>query len=240
MRGRKSVAVVALGLALAGCVGAPTGGDPHDPYEATNWRIFALNQDLDRMFLLRTARTYNAVVPEFGRERVHDLLAELDLPVTFTNDLLQGEPKRAAQSFARFGVNATLGLGGLFDPATAHFGMPDHAEDFGQTLGVWGASGDPYLVLPVLGSSSPRDVLGLAVDVAADPLNWIRFKQHLWWQAGRQYMKLLDLRARNIDTLAEIERSSVDYYASTRSLYRQYRASAIRNGAADTENLPDF
>jgi len=105
---------------------------------------------------------------------------------------------------------------------------------------VWGVGGDPYLVLPVLGSNSPRDLTGMAVDIAADPLNWIRFKQHIWWLTGRQYFKLLDLRARNIDTLADIERSSVDYYASTRSLYRQYRANEIRNGKPDTKDLPDF
>jgi phospholipid-binding lipoprotein MlaA len=78
------------------------------------------------------------------------------------------------------------------------------------------------------------------VDVALDPLTWISFKQHIWWLAGRQYFKILDARARNMDTLAGIERSSVDFYAATRSLYRQHRASEIRNGRPDVEELPEF
>jgi phospholipid-binding lipoprotein MlaA len=171
---------------------------------------------------------------------LHDLLVNLDLPITFSNDLLQGEPTRASQTLLRFMVNATVGVGGLFDPATAHFKMPYHAEDFGQTLGVWGVSGDPYLMLPVLGPSSPRDTVGRVGDIAMDPLTWIEFKQHIWWMGGRQYMKVLDARARNIDTLEGLERDSLDFYATTRSAYRQYRANEIRNGKADTEDLPDF
>ena len=241
MRGGLAFLAV-LGLFVAGCAATPTGQstDASDPYEAMNRRVFALNQEFDRMFLLRTARIYNAVVPAFGRERVHDLLENLDLPVTFANDALQGETARASQTFGRFAVNATIGLGGLFDPATAEFDMPDHSEDFGQTLGVWGLGPDPYLMLPMLGPSSPRDALGRMADIAGDPLMWISFKQHVWWLSGRLYFKLLDTRARNIESLEDIERSSVDFYASTRSLYRQYRANEIRNGRPDTRNLPDF
>lgn len=234
--------LMALGLCLAGCAGAPAsqGPDPGDPYEAANRKVFALNQDLDRMFLKRTAEAYNGIVPQFGRDRIHDVLENLDLPVTFANDVLQAEPKRALQTLTRFTVNSTMGLGGLFDPATEKFAMPNHGEDFGQTLGVWGVDGDPYLMVPVLGPSSPRDSAGRVVDVGLDPLTWLRFKQHIWWLAGRQYVKIVDLRARNIDTLADIERSSVDLYATVRSLYRQNRASEIRNGKPDTQDLPDF
>ena len=242
MRNLRLALAMASGLALAGCAGAPGGpnpGDPGDPGEAGNRKIFSTNQMLDRVFLARTARTYNSYVPGFVRERVHDLIVNLDLPDTFANDVLQGETRRAGQTLSRLAVNATIGLGGLFDPATK-FGMPFHDEDFGQTLAVWGMSRDPYIVLPVLGPSSPRDTIGLLVDVGADPLNFIHFKQHLWWQAGREYMKVLDLRARNMDTLDDIERNSVDYYASMRSLYRQHRDSEVRNGKADVEKLPDF
>ncbi len=232
---------MALGLVLAGCAGTPLGrSDSEDPDEAANRTVFSANQALDRMFLARTARTYNAYVPGFVRDRVHDLIVNLDLPGTFANDVLQGEPKRAAQTLARLSVNATIGLGGLFDPATKRFGMPGHAEDFGQTLAVWGVGRDPYIVLPVLWPSSPRDTIGLMVDVGADPLNFIPFKQHIWWQAGREYVKVLDLRARNLGTLDDIERNSVDYYASMRSLYRQHRDAEVRNGKEDTGNLPDF
>jgi len=231
-----------LGLCLAGCVSAPAdrSSDPGDPHEATNRRIFAFDQMLDRTFLLPTARNYNKFVPEFGRDRIHDVLENLDLPVTFANDVLQGEAKRAGQTLVRFTVNSTLGLGGLFDPATTNFRLPDHAEDFGQTLGVWGVGGDPYVMLPGLGPSSTRDIAGRIGDIALDPMTWITFKQHIWWWAGRQYFKVLDARARNIDTLEGIERSSVDFYAATRSLYRQYRSNEIRNGQPDKQELPDL
>ena len=232
--------MAALMLGLAGCASTGAPSDPGDPDEASNRAIFSTNQTLDRMFLGRTARAYNAAVPRFLRDRVHDLIVNLDLPGTFANDVLQGQPKRAGQTLARLAVNATVGLGGLFDPATTRFAMPTHTEDFGQTLAVWGVSRDPYWVLPVLGPSSPRDTIGLAVDIGADPLNFIHFKQHLWWEIGREYMKVLDLRARNLETLDDIERNSVDYYASMRSLYRQLRDGEVKNGASDTKDLPDF
>jgi phospholipid-binding lipoprotein MlaA len=234
--------LAALGFCLAGCAHAPGDqiSDPGDPFEATNRKVFDFDQMLDRTFLLPTAKRYNRFVPEFARDRVHDLLNNLDLPITFANDLLQAEPKRAGETLARFAVNATVGLGGLFNPATTHFHMPDHNEDFGQTLGVWGVGNNPYLMLPVLGPSSPRDTAGRGGDIALDPLTWIRFKQHIWWQGGRMYMKVLDARARNIDTLEGLERHSVDFYASTRSLYRQFRASEIRNGQPDVKDLPDL
>jgi phospholipid-binding lipoprotein MlaA len=234
--------MLALGLFLAGCAGTRDAApaDPDDPYETTNREIFTTNLKLDEDFLLPAARTYNRVVPAFARERMHDFLVNLDLPNTFANDLLQGEPKRAGQTVSRFMVNSTIGLGGLFDPAT-HFDMPSHSEDFGQTLGVWGVGQDPYLMLPVLGPSSPRDLVGKGVDIAMDPLTWIPFKQHIWWLGARQYMRVLDVRARNIDTLQDIERGSLDPYASARSLYRQYRENEIHNGAVPPkEKLPDL
>lgn len=234
--------VALLGLCLAGCASSPgvQGGDPGDPYEATNRQTFAFDMWLDRTFLLPTAKNYNRFVPEFGRDGVHNLLGNLDLPVTFGNDVLQGEPHRAGETALRFTINSTLGLGGLFDPATTNFKLPNHSEDFGQTLGVWGVGPDPYVMLPALGPSSPRDIAGRLGDFALDPLTWIRFKQHIWWLGGRMYFKVIDARARNIDTLEGIERDSVDFYAATRSLYRQYRQNEIMNGHTDTQDLPDL
>jgi phospholipid-binding lipoprotein MlaA len=238
MRAVGVLGVIVLGAWLGGCA-APAGVD-NDPYESTNREIFQFNQQVDKNFVLPSAQAYNRFVPEFGRDRMRDLLANLDLPVTFANDLLQGEAKRAGQTAARFGINATIGLGGLFDPATAHFAIPAHSEDAGQTLAVWGVGEGPYVVLPFLGPDPPRDAAGQVADIAADPLTWIPFKQHIWWLTARQYFKLLDLRARNIDNLADIERTSVDYYASMRNLYRQIRNNEIRNGKPDTTTLPDF
>lgn len=231
MRGLSIAAAAALWL--AGCA-APGDGN-NDPYEAANRRIFEMNLKIDSVALHPNAERYNEYVPEEVRDGIHNVLGNLALPVTFANDLLQVEPERAAQTLGRFMMNTGFGVGGIVDVATGA-GIPEHTEDFGQTLAVWGFGEGPYLVLPVLGPSSPRDAAGAAVDFATDPTLYIRIKQHLWWALGRKYVTILDTRARNLETLDAIERDSLDFYAASRSLYRQYRAKEIRNGSPPPEN----
>ena len=103
---------------------------------------------------------------------MHNFLGNLPLPTIFVNDMLQGEARRAGKSLGRLVINSTLGLGGFFDPA-AKIGIPGHGEDFGQTLAVWGVGEGPYLVLPFIGPSNPRDAVGLATDLVMDPTNQI-------------------------------------------------------------------
>jgi len=243
MRGFGALLVVAFGLALAGCAStdqpATAGADNNDPYESTNRQIFALNQKLDRYVVKPGAEAYVAVVPEPARTGIHNFLTNLDLPVTFANDVLQGEVDRAGQTAGRFGINSTIGLAGVLDLATP-MGIPYHSEDFGQTLAVYGVGEGPYLVLPFFGPDPPRDIAGQVADVFLDPFTYVKLREHTLWDLGRGYVSLLDLRARNLDTLESIERSSVDYYASVRSLYRQLRNNEIRNGKTDTQNLPSF
>ena len=219
-----------LGLCLAGC--STPQAENNDPLEGTNRWIFELNQKIDRHALRPTAERYVNNVPEGVRNGVHDVLANLDLPVTFANDLLQGEPKRAAQAAGRFLLNSTFGLAGVFDVAGESAGIEEHHEDFGQTLGVWGVGDGPYLVLPFLGPAPPRDAIGQAVDIGLDPTTYLSVRYGYWylWIPAHKYAGLVDFRARNLENLDEIERDSLDYYATTRSLYRQYRASEIRNG----------
>jgi phospholipid-binding lipoprotein MlaA len=122
----------------------------------------------------------------------------------------------------------------------AKMGIPPHTEDFGQTLGVYGAGEGPYFVAPLLGPAPPRDLGGRVVDIFFDPFTYARFDGYKTLGYSRAGMGLLDLRARNVSTLDQIERTSVDFYATQRSLYRQYRNSEIRNGAPDIENLPEL
>ena len=238
------VALLGLcGLVLAACSTLPPSPEAlaaNDPYEQTNRETLKLNAKIDKYFVVPTVGVYFILVPDAGRRGVHNFLGNLSLPTIFVNDVLQGESKRAAQSLGRLVINSTLGLGGFFDPATKA-GIPGHGEDFGQTLAVWGVGEGPYLVLPFLGPSNPRDAAGMAIDAAIDPTNQIHFKQHIWWAAGREYFTLLDLRAQTYQTIQGIQRSSVDYYASLRSLYRQLRNEQIRNGRpAKSTDLPDF
>jgi phospholipid-binding lipoprotein MlaA len=246
MRGVKAL-VAGLGLlvlaeGLAGCAAAPPSAQAlaaNDPYEQTNRETLKLNGKIDRYFVVPTVGIYFILVPERGRRGVHNFLGNLQLPTIFVNDMLQGEFSRAGKSMWRLVINSTVGVGGFLDPASK-IGIAGHGEDFGQTLAVWGVGEGPYLVLPFLGPSNPRDAVGLGVDVAMDPTNQIPFKQHVWWDAGRIYFTLLDLRAQTYQTIQGIQRSSVDYYSSLRSLYRQMRKREIQNGHSPRQDLPDF
>jgi phospholipid-binding lipoprotein MlaA len=240
---RLRVVFAVLGVsALAGCATpTPEMLANNDPFEPQNRRTLEINGKIDRYFVLPTVGAYFYVVPEGGRRAVHNLLQNFAAPNIFVNDVLQGEARRASQTLARFLINSTFGVGGLFDPATKQFHIPGHGEDFGQTLAVWGVPEGPYLVAPVFGPQPPRDAAGFVVDaVVLDPWNYVHIKQHLWWDTGRYYFSLLDLRGQTYETVMGIQRGSVDYYASLRSLYRQLRNNEIRNGRPDTKDLPEF
>jgi phospholipid-binding lipoprotein MlaA len=235
-----SLSFLVIGLLSTGCAQTQNSLDAaNDPFEKTNRAVFAFDQNLDQHLLLPIARGYVAIVPEPARNGIHNFLLNLDSPVTFANDLLQGSIDRASQTLGRFALNTTLGIGGLFDPAT-DFGVPYHDEDFGQTLGVYGVGEGPYLVLPFFGPDPPRDAAGQIVDIFLDPTTYIHLREHAWYSVGRSTLDVLDVRSRNLDTLKGIERESLDYYASVRSLYRQRRQNDIRNGAPDVSNLPDL
>jgi phospholipid-binding lipoprotein MlaA len=242
-RAKIAAAVALCGVALGGCATTPPTPDMianNDPYEPTNRDIFAFNMMWDRTFLVPTVTRYRDYVPAGGRQAFHNFLVNLTLPSTFVGDVLQGEMKRGSQTAGRFLINTTMGLGGFFDPATTHFEIPGHGEDYGQTFAVWGATEGPFLMLPLFGPSNPRDASGLVAGTALDPTNFIRFKQHIYWMMARQYFSLLDLRSQTFDALQGIQRSSVDYYASLRGLYRQLRNNEIRNGRQERAELPDF
>jgi len=153
----------------------------------------------------------------------------LRAPVVFVNDVLQGEPDRAMQTLMRFAFNTGFGIGGLIDVAEPG-GIPYHDEDFGQTFAVWGIGEGPYLVLPILGPSNARDGVGLATEWLSDPFNLYmdRIGQDwaIWTRAG---VAGVEKRERLLDTLDEIERSSLDYYSALRSTYRQNRAAEVKN-----------
>lgn len=227
-------------LALAaGCATPPPADDKealaefeqtNDPLEPMNRAIFDFNDAVDKALIKPVAQGYRAVVPAFGRERVRDVLNNLRSPIVFANDVLQGEPDRAMQTLMRFAFNTGFGIGGLFDLA-APGGIPYHDEDFGQTFAVWGMGEGPYLVLPILGPSNPRDAGGLAVEWLADPFDiWMDNTGRDWAIWTRTGVGGVDKRENYLDTLDEIEKSSVDYYAAMRSLYRQRRAVDVKNG----------
>lgn len=230
-----------LALAASGCAGAPSADsiDQNDPYESFNRQMFSMNMSLDNNVALPVAKFYVHAVPEPARAGVHNFLSNLGEPQTFANDILQGEVKRAATTLGRFTINTTLGIGGLVDAATK-IGLDGHTTDFGETLAIYGADEGPYLVLPVLGPSNPRDAAGDLVDVGLDPTTYITFRSSIYWMLGRGTLSVIDIRAHNIDFIEQLERSSVDLYATERSLYRQHRNAEIHGGKPDLQNLPNM
>lgn len=231
------VPAIAFCAILCGCTSSAPPGE-YDPFESVNRETFAFNKKLDKHAALPAASYYKNAVPETVRIGVHNFLSNLTLPVTFANDVLQGEFNNAGYAICRVTVNTTIGVAGFLDPAS-DWGCPYHDEDFGQTLGVYGVPGGPYLVLPLLGSSLPRDIVGkLVVDGYFSPLSYIKYDGKTYVSLGQNALKLVDQRSRAVSMLREVERNSVDYYAAMRSLYIQRRNAAIRNLPATPGTIP--
>jgi phospholipid-binding lipoprotein MlaA len=232
-------AAVAMCLLMAACSTTPEAVEHNDPFEPINRQVFELNHSLDNRVALPVATFYKSIAPDPLREHLHYFLTNLHLPVTFANDVLQTHFERGSEAIGRFAVNSTLGFLGIFDVAT-DWGMPYHEEDFGQTMGYYGVGEGPYLVLPLLGPDVPRDIAGGFVDHYFDPLGYLKFHHKYYWSWTRSALGFIDSRSRSVDALREIQRSSIDLYATTRSLYRQSRDLEIRNGEPDVKGLPDF
>lgn len=234
--------VVAAGLAVSGCAAPAAPGTPqasddfNDPWENTNREIFSFNQGVDEAVLVPVAKTYRTVLPPPMRQSLHDFMQNLDGPVIFANDLLQGQVKLAGDTLARLVLNTTVGVAGMFDVATL-IGIPYHTNDLGITFAVWGLAAGPYVIVPVLGPSNPRDLVGQVGDGFADPGNYVASAHHLLWAVvTRTVTAGIDARSRNIESLADIERTALDNYATIRSLFRQRREAQIRH---EKSNLPN-
>jgi phospholipid-binding lipoprotein MlaA len=242
-------AIVAALLLLEVALGAgPAYGqeDEDDPLEPVNRAIFEFNRVFDGLLLKPAAIMYRAATPQLMRDGVDNFLKNLRAPVVFFNDLFQGEFERAEKTLGRFMLNTIMGLGGIIDIG-GHVGMPPrHGEDFGQTLAIWGVGEGPYLMLPLLGPSTLRDGVGKVVDVGLDPLTVIGaagvgiYVNPTGFGVARTGAEALDFRERNLETIDELERSSLDLYATVRTTYLQLRANEIRNGeAAPLEDIYD-
>jgi len=232
-------------LVLAGCAVPPPVSDKeawteyqevNDPLEPTNRKILAFNRGVDSAVLKPAATAYRDYLPGWLRTMVGNFLDHLRAPVVFVNDVLQGEGDRALTTLNRFWINTGLGFG-LLDMADA-MGIEGHDEDFGQTLAVWGVPSGPFVMLPLYGPSNPRDAVGRVVDFLADPFNiWTANTDHEHLRFARAGTLAVDVRAGSLDLIEDLEKSSLDFYASIRSLYRQRRADEISNGKGSA-NLP--
>ncbi|HUC10767.1 MAG TPA: VacJ family lipoprotein [Stellaceae bacterium] len=243
--------VIVLTAIVSGCASHPQSQQPgvaaeedfHDPLENVNRKIFDFNQVVDRHVLVPAAKAYRAALPERVRDSVHDFLNNLQEPLIFANATLQGRFDYARDSAVRFVLNSTVGVGGLVDVVGRWGGIPYRENDLGITFGVWGIPEGPYLVIPVLGPSDPRDISGLAIEAFGDPWNRIVSGQpwnYYWIPYVRGAVSGIDQRSRYLETLADIERTSLDYYATIRSLYRQRRAALVRGEHGNLPPNPGF
>lgn len=203
-----------------------------DPLETLNRFMFAINETLDVFILRPAAEVYRFLLPQFVQDSVRNVTRNLNAPVIFLNELWQGKDEQASDTIARFFINTTVGLAGLIDVADK-WDLPYHHEDFGQTLGFYGAGPGPYLVLPLFGPSSVRDGIGLGVDSLLDPWPYVLdaadVDEDTEILLGRRIAGGLDQRARNIENIDDLKRDSVDFYARVRSLYLQHRKSLIED-----------
>jgi len=237
MHSFRALAFSLLGLWLAGCSSAQQWSD-NDPLEPFNRKMFWINQKLDHNAALPAAVFYKSSVPGDVRDGVHNVLVNVGLPITVANDLLQGQVSRAGTAAARFGVNTTIGIVGVMDPAT-DMGFPLQQEDFGQTMGSYGVPGGPYIVLPLLGATLPRDAVGrIFVDHYFSPLSYFDYSGHYYVSLGTRVFSTVDGRARAIDEIRDIERSSIDQYAAMRDAFIKNRQLQIENRTpADADPL---
>jgi phospholipid-binding lipoprotein MlaA len=217
----------------------PSDVQTFDPWEGFNRDLFAIHESVDQAVLEPVARGYRAITPGPVRSGVRNFLRNLRAPVTFANDVLQGEFGRAGTTAVRFGVNTTVGIAGMFDPAE-RMGLEYHEEDFGQTLAVWGVDSGPYIFVPLMGPTTVRDGAGRIIDIAFDPLTWAEFDEADEVRAGRTVLTALSARELVLETVDDIRRDSLYPYVTIRSSFSLLRDSAIQNGETNVEDLPEF
>jgi len=214
----------------------------NDPLESVNRAIFSFNEGVQQVILRPVVDVYNSTVPATGRRAIKNMFNNLSTPIILANDLLQFEFERALVTFMRGFINTFFGMAGMADMA-GEMGFERHKEDFGQTLAVWGVGEGFYVVLPILGPSNPRDAIGrLLVDSYFDPLGYYldnvdADEVDLALDVVDGLLEYADV----VEDLDQIRKTSVDYYAAIRSLYRQKRRAEISNGQnLDLPPIPDL
>lgn len=224
-------------LLLCGCATTQSqlAPSPRDPYERMNRSIYHFNDTMDRAFLKPAAKGYRAVVPQPVRKGLGNALSNLSYTTTLANNILQLKLGNAMEDLSRLIINTTIGIGGLWDPATK-MGIPRNDEDFGQTLGRWGVPSGPYVMLPFFGPSTVRDAPGLGVDIlVTDGSHYIEEDKIRYSVLG---LEVLDMRVRLLP-LDETLAGTYDPYAFIRNAYLQRRDYLVKDGAVEEETLED-
>ena len=248
-RHRAALAVTLLaGLAtLAGCAKRPPASDPqavadfeatNDPLEPTNRFFYGVFTTVDAYTLKPVAEAYVYVVPRPVRTGLHHMLGNIAEPVTFLNSILEAKSRRAGDSLVRFAVNSTAGVGGIFDVA-AGLGYPEPTASGALTLAYWGLPSGPYLFLPLLGPGTFRSFTGYAVDIGLSPYTYVpRGYGLLTFNDAVYGLGIVDARALVLHDFDELQKTSLDAYATIRSAYTQHAASDLQKLRDDNRMTP--
>jgi phospholipid-binding lipoprotein MlaA len=196
-----------------------------DPFQPVNQIIFDINYVIDLLVIEPTAYIYQNVTPKVGQERVKNLFEHLSSPITFLNLILQGKFEQASDTLGRFITNSTIGFAGLVDVAS-EFGVSKNQTDFGMTLAHYGFKGGPYLVLPIIGPTSARDLLGKGVDFFSDPISRnLKNKTNVYLGIG----KIIYVRSDNYELINNIKYNSLDSYTFMKTVYYQNRLESEKD-----------
>ena len=214
-------------------------------FEGFSRAMFKFNYALDGAIFEPVAKGYRTL-PVGLRKGTSNVVDNLRSLLTLTNNVLQGDFRKAGDTAGRFVVNSTIGILGIWDPAS-RMGLEDHGkEDFGQTIGVWGSNSGCYFVLPILGPTTARDAIGLVGNMFLDPVYQIThntevanrtYSEHNYWYY--RSTGAVDFRAKNIESFDSLEENSIDLYASLKSLYLQNRNKKILNSDSTVETQDD-
>ena len=233
----RAVLAAVVFAVISGCSTPENPNDIHDPHERINRVSHAVNKGADRVFFKPASAGYGSIVPQPVRTSLSNVASYLDTPRSVMNDVLQGNLDDAGHNTMRFLVNTTIGVLGLFDPATSDFGLEERETGFADTLAVWGAPSGAYLELPLFGPSTERDAIGLAADILANPLAAVS-DQGTELAALTSLPSVLNSRHEFGDTVDSILYESADSYAQLRLYYLDSRRFEL-SGQTSAENAFD-
>ena len=225
--------LIACLFVLSGCATVEGERDPRDPWEGMNRSVYKFNETFDEYLARPLARGYVKLLHQEIRNRVSNFFSNLQDPLIGVNNLLQGKFQAAVNDWARFAFNSTIGLLGIHDVAT-EMGLEKGNEDFGQTFGRWGAGPGPYLVLPILGSSTVRDGAGSGLDIWLDPMGEIR---PINLRNSLIVLRATNLRAELLEASRILEEAALDKYVFQRDAYLQRRRNLVYDGQPPREKL---
>lgn len=223
---RLSLRIVCLFFFVFVFGGCASTHDPRDPFEPFNRAVYDFNEGFDKVIFKPVAKGYRAVLPQFVRTGVSNFFSNLNDVLVALNNLLQGKFHTAVSDFSRIVINTSIGLLGILDVAS-EAGIEKHDEDFGQTLGWWGIGDGPFLVLPFLGPSTGRDLVGRVGDFYTDPVSYVdpsRSRNQLWGT------RAVNRRAELLDASTILQTAALDPYEFVRDAYLQRRRSLIYDG----------